>query len=316
MPGKKIKNSPPTRKTRSRRKPKAGKAPALGPRLDAGARSWLRLLNDPCSAPLARPCYEGTGTGYISRQRTLVAPPATATDFLLEFTPSHGAQIAYRSSWSATPGGGLGNAAQNSLGGMAVNTAIIGRERCVAACVRVVYIGSEATRQGLVSMFLSQGAALVDQEPIAGNAYDWGGSAGYTRRMGEVIHECKWAPGPGDERFRTFASVPEDVGTNENAGTSVVVAIAGAAPASFYLEIMYVYEWQPAREVAGSRQISDVVAPASRNNMNEIVSALGDLGKWAVGQAVTYGARAAGMIANQAIPGMSYAAQGLLAFSS
>lgn len=313
MPGKKIKQAVKKAKNPRRRVRQSPGRTAMVQTLDQPARAWLKLLNDPCGADLVRPCYSGTGAGYVGRQRLLIAPNATANDFILEFTPCMGMDQIIRTSWATPTGSGFGTATVTSIGGLAANPAIVGRVRCVAACVKVIYLGAESARKGMVSMWLTQGSSLGSGEVITGNAYDWAGSAAYTRRMGEVVHECKWAPGPGDEHFR---SVPggEEIPTNGAAGSSVCAVIAGAEPGSFYLELIFVYEWQPSKEVYGSRQIASMTAPASRNPPSEILRALGDMGKWAIGQAVTSGMRAAGIIATQALPNMTYAAPGLLAF--
>jgi hypothetical protein len=278
-----------------------GKATRLGPArkrnprgkredsLSKAAQDWIRLLSDPCSSALVPPCYGGTGAGYLTRVRTYVPIPATAVDYLLEFSPSSAAQYAIRYGWSATTGGSLGNAATLSVGGIVANASITGRARCAAACVKVLYTGTELERKGLVASTLDCGRTLTDNEPIFGNIGSWILACPRTVRIGAESHETLWVPGPGDDNFRVPGVVSEEEGTSENAGNSIQVALQNVTAGSCGIEITSVWEWQPAEEpdaTAGPGAVSILRGPSAREPMSQILHALGDLGQFVFSRAV------------------------------
>lgn len=250
-------------------------------RLDEAAVKWRKLLEDPCGADLAPPCYAGTGTGYLVRYRTLINLPPTAVDFLWEFTPSDGPSICLHSSWSATPGGALGTAGITTIGGILDNIAIVGRTRCVAACVKAVYLGSELNRSGTIGYTCDSGATLTSAETITGNAVEWMAGMPHTERIGASNNEYRWVPGPGDEFFRV-APGAEESSTAEFNGNSLQVVINNAPAGTVQLQLVSVWEWQPAEEVAGySRLVVSNRGPPSGSTMNEVLRSLGDLGEFA-----------------------------------
>jgi len=298
---------------KSKAKAKASRKNINTKNFDEAARKWLHLLDDPCGADLARPCYGSSGTGYLARQKIVVQPPAAASDFLVEFTPGRGSIDMYRFGWAATTGTTLGNADVGGPGGF-LDSGVVGRFRPAAACARVIYTGSEAIRRGIVAQYLSAGISMYQGEAILGTALQWSTSAPYSRRMGEVQHEIKWVPSAEDEMF----TVPDGGGdegplsAREGEHNSLTTVVVNAEPGTYYLELVIVYEWQPREEHAGDRIVSTLAKPASRVPIQEILQKLGDISKWAVGSAVSSGTRMAGVIASQALPRLSYAAPMLL----
>lgn len=283
MPGKRIimQKPKPAKAPRKRAaKRSAGVGSLTQPRLDAAARKWISLLADPCNAPLVEPCYGGTGTGYLSRVRDYVYPNASAVDFLLEFTPFFDSNSTFRSGWSATSGGALGTAGAQALGGLMGNINVVGRKRCVAACVKVIYTGAELERKGLVAGTLDSGITLFTAETINGNAPQWLVGMPHTARMGSEKHEFLWVPGDGDQNFRICNSTGEEVTTNENNGSSLQIVISGAPAGSFILECTSCWEWQPNEESNAPAGIVGMKGPASAFPLSAILHSIGDIGKF------------------------------------
>lgn len=266
----------------------------IGTRLDQAARNWLRLLQDPCSAPLANPCYESPGTGLLMRVHTMVPAPPTAVDYVFEFCPQNEPTIIVNS-WSATPSGSLGNAGAVSLGGLITNLGV-GRVRCAAACAKFVYTGKEVDRSGLISGTLAPGAAFTPGEPIAGSAIGYMTQMPRTERFGARNHEYKWAPSVQDGNF--VPTQAEERGEIGVFGNTLRVALSNVPPGQFYIDLVTVWEWVPATEnITGS--VNVVTPPPSSASFNAILRQLGDIGKFAIGQVVDH---LPALIASQAMP--------------
>lgn len=265
--------------------------------LDENCRKWLRLMADPCSSALCQPCYGGTGSGYLTRTRDIITPPANAVDFLMEFTPTTNTNQTYRYGYAVTTGGSLGTAAVQQAGGLIANRAVVGRQRCVAACIKVLYTGSELTRAGLVSATLDSGRTLESGELITGSAQLWSTGMPRTARMGSERHEILWVPGDNDAVFRAN-ELTEELVTGEASGNSIQVAVTNAPAASYIIEATVVWEWQPAQEVsAGAPGITVMTAPPSGIPLSTILSKIGDIGAF---------------VFSRAAPGISLALQSLL----
>lgn len=236
------------------------------------------MLADPCNAPMVQPCYNGTGSGYFVRMRQIVDIPAAAKDFVMEFTPAGGTGNVGAWSWSDTVGGSLGNAANLSMGGI-FNSGFVGRARCVAGCAKILYTGTELNRSGIVGFSLDQGRSMAAGEPIAGTASTWLATTAHTERIGQREMEYRWLPGPGDENFRTTGG--EELATGEVNGGGIQIIISGITPATVRITLVSVWEWQPEQE-QNTGLVTQNKVPASRNSLNDVLRAIGDVGQFAV----------------------------------
>lgn len=265
-------------KKRASEKPK--KSGGNGATLDAHAKAWIRLLADPCNAPMVQPCYTSTGSGYFVRVRQVLDIPATATDYVLDLVPSAGTGNVGAWSWSDTVGGSLGNATNLSMGGF-FNSGFVGRARCVAGCVKILYTGTELNRAGTAGFALQQGRTLVQNEPVGGNSSSWLATVPHTERIGQREMEYRWVPGPGDEFFRVCSNGSEELPTNETNGASIQLVISGITPGTVRVTWVSVWEWQPEQEI-NTGIVSVNRPPASNNSLNQVLRALGDVGRFAV----------------------------------
>jgi hypothetical protein len=250
--------------------------------LDEAARKWLKLLADPCNAELAPPCYEVPGTGLLTRSHNIVVK-AEARDYFLEFTPSFISPI--RFGWSLTKGGSLGNGESIAVTGL-IGSGFVGRARCAAACIKVIYTGTELDRQGLVGATLDAGVTINGNEPINKTAAELLTTCARVDRMGQVVHEFKWVPGPGDSDFNPI-DIEEAGGFTAN-GNSLQVVLSGVSQGAFVIDITSVWEYQPSQEIA-SGIVTVMRSPPSSITFNQILRGLGDLGKFALNTAGSMG---------------------------
>jgi len=168
------------------------------------------------------------------------------------------------------------------------NFDVVGRKRCVAACVKVIYTGAELDRKGLVAGTLDSGYTLIGGEAIGGTAPVWLVGMPHTARMGSEKHEFLWVPGDSDQNFRVTQG-GEELTTNENSGNSLQIVVSGAPPGSFILECTSCWEWQPSEEPGINQKPSGIVGmkgPPSAFPLSAILHSIGDIGKFVISRAV------------------------------
>jgi len=252
-----------------RAKPKARpQRPSAG--LDAAGAAHAQLLNDPCGAALTKPVYIGTGSGYLTRFTQDVT--FTQDSGLLCFTPA-GTGLLGNS-------GIIQAAGASSSAALVTNSAVTGpgvnflagvadQARPVAACIQVIYTGTELNRAGIINRAQFTGADCAFLDSTTGLTFDSVASSFpvETRTPAERL-EVKWAPGMRDSDFTGL-----NVGTRVGDRGSIGVLWRGlGATSSIKLRITVVYEWRPTA-------IEGVVAPvatgdSSHNTIGAVVNAL------------------------------------------
>ncbi len=241
--------------------------------LDSWAASYARLLEDPCGAPLIHPVYPGGDAGFLVRTDAVLTfgggatetagyvhwtpgyPNSSNSDLLAGATTSPSATVA-----AATNGSGPG---KTFLNGNAFGA------RCVAACVKVSYPGSESGRSGRLHYGITQGATID-----AGDLVSIDGLAPllqhYTRTPPEAV-EIIWKPNIADTEIvdpSAAASAPA-----KDRKSSITVAWAGIPGATgMTLHFTAVYEWQPARATGVSFNTNG--KNPSSNTMDDVIDFL------------------------------------------
>lgn len=190
--GKKVANKPKKSKTTVRITGRPN-------RLDAPAREFAKLLNDPCYGNLVNPVYSSSGSGNFVRVESdfILGAEATSVGAALLFTPgyvvpagslatnvivpttvvnSDTGAITWTASTNLQPGLGMVN--------------MLGSARCVAACVQVSYVGSELSRAGVVSLSQTTRAVAVGATTTA----QMRSMAQRVVRMPDGVLEVKMAP--------------------------------------------------------------------------------------------------------------------------
>jgi hypothetical protein len=267
--------------------------------LDRAAQEYLALLGDPCGSPMVPAVYPGVcGTQYL-RVRVNLNPGASAVDGLLYFTPS---LLSYCG--TATASGPLQFYSVNSSGAGPSNlysatvpplqgSTTYDRARCLAACLKLRYTGSELNRAGQVATNISESSPLglgtvagypTTTTPSVVNATQVFPSL---RRLGEVAHEVRWLPAENDAFwFDVGSSFDGGLQSAGVEGNSIAMGFFGVPPGSCYWEATLVFEVMPSVIVAGGTAGSLVQvmrAPPSRNTLNQVLQAIDNVTDWATG---------------------------------
>lgn len=257
-----------------RRKRKvSSKTKMIASNLDQGAMQHARMLMDPCNAHMAQPVYSGMGTGQYRRCRVIFSPPATAAEGTYVFCPGTNSKLV-----ATHVAANIGNPYtfnKSELFGNGILPAD-SETRCIAACVRIRYLGSEYERGGCIGTRTSP--FLYYTELQVSNNADALTSCTLINRVGEVMHEVKFVPGVGDELFSpTWGSTvpsPRQLG-------SFGFTWSNMLGSQFQVEITAIMEIEAA---AGT--VPAPIAPSSRNTLNQVLTALGPPAQWAYGHVI------------------------------
>jgi len=247
--------------------------------MDSATAKYLALLEDPCAADLAPPTYGGTGSGYLMLTKQVVTPISTATDGLLEYTPSWANQ-AVRLNAVAVTGTALGAVTYAAVPDQLTN--IAENFRPVAACVKVYYTGSELNRSGMVFGSLLDAPSTQYWEVLTGTALAYSISAARFVRIGSEMHEYRWCPNESDQAWGTIQSnAPQN---EDYQGSTLQVGFVGAYAGTVSFEITTVWEWQPktggSTSNGGTGIVSTPRAPVTPLSLNATLHRLGNLAEW------------------------------------
>lgn len=238
-------------------------------RFDAGALAYARLLDDPCTAPLAHSLYSGSTGGYVTRfsQYFTYNQGASDTTGFIHLTPgaigSDGLDlIVYSGNGTALAVGAVGS----GLGGRAFLTTNASAVRCTAACVSVLYGGTEQNRSGRLHYGHTNGSLMNSGEVIAPS--DIMMNLEYMERMPQDRIDISWRPNEWDGNFSDpTTTCPR---THQDKCSSVTVGWVGmqaAVPITF--KVTCVYEWQPLIKTGIS--MADSNTAHSRNTLSDVV---------------------------------------------
>lgn len=251
---------------------KARKVPAARGRvaagLDAAGAAYAKMIMDPCNAPMMPPTYSGMGTGQYRRFRSIIAIPTLAVEGTYMFVP--GSNLGFIASHVLS---NVGNPYTFGSFGLFGSPELDGtnESRCLAACVKIRYVGTEGERKGTIGLRTApfnyvQLSQTTDNPTMLREAQ-------IINRTGEVLHEVKFLPGAGDELFTPNAGAV--INTQRTLG-AFGFTFAGVQAGSLQVEVTAILEVE-----TGSQLVSAVVPPSSRNTTNNVLSALGPPIRWA-----------------------------------
>lgn len=237
---------------------------------------------DPCAAPLCHPVYPGGDSGFLFRAESIQTFAATAGDNagFVHWSPG------YVNLTSTEIIAGRGSGSNTALTG-AVNGASPGRTflgnnataaRCIAACMKITFPGSESTRSGRIHYGHTQ-AGLIDSgsivtvDEMAPNLQHFG------RTPPDTI-ELVWRPGIADTEFNDPTATAS--ATIRDRKTALTVAWAGL-PDSVGITIHFtaVYEWLPKVGQGLSANVSG--KNSSTNTMDEVIDEINRQFAWVRG---------------------------------
>jgi hypothetical protein len=215
--------------------------------LDGPALSYAALLADPCNGPLVHPIYPGTDAGFLFRAESFTSfgTGAGETSGVVHWTPGYPNFNDSEFLYTATAGGG-------TTGTMASATASPGKTflatnargvRCVAACMKVSYNGSEANRSGRFHYGQTVAGTLDNSQVVAPDAVAQA-LQNYGRTPTDSI-ELIWKPSQGDFSFcDPSASTSALIRDQKAALTLCFVGLPATAGVTVHMTA--VYEWLPA----------------------------------------------------------------------
>jgi hypothetical protein len=245
--------------------------------LDDKALAYARLLTDPCGAGLVQPVYPGGEAGFLFRADSIATygGGATETAGIVHWTPGY----TNSSNSDLLVGGATGPSTPITLAssGTGPGKSFLGANaagvRCVAACLKVTFPGSESARAGRVH-YGHTVAGIMD----SGNTTDVDALAPvlqhYSRTPADTI-ELLWKPGISDTEFNdpnTAASA-----TLRDRKSSLTVAWAGV-PGGTGMTFHYtaIYEWMPKVDVGVSTNVNG--KSTSSNTLDDILDAIKEVG--------------------------------------
>lgn len=260
------------KKQRLRVKAPRMKAPR-GRLLDKAALDYATLLADPCNAQIVHPIFPGGDAGFLFRAESFVTlgNGATDTSGFLHWTPGY---VNGSSTELLYAVGAFGNtavtaAALASAPGKGFLTNNARGVRCVAACVKVTFAGSESARSGRVHYGLTQ-SGMLD----AGTTQAPDGVAQALQHYGRTpadTFELIWKPNIGDTEFNDPTEAASAVLKDRK--SALTVSWAGL-PAAVGLTFHFtaVYEWTPASTMGiGHNALGKA---RSKNTLDEILDTL------------------------------------------
>lgn len=257
--------------------------------LDAAAIAYARLLADPCGAPLTRSIGYGTGSSIVVRTEADALYFSGATDqggWLLWCPPT---TVCCSVTTSTDTGLASGNTTNfTSVAGRGLSS-VASSIRCVAACLQVMWPGTENNRQGFVGVGVVPASVLSRYLPASsgGQAITLSGAQAralcqHTERVPDTMTEITWRPGPEDDTdydLGVSGATATQFAGNIGSRNCILLAVAGL-PVSTGLRVrtVGVFEYSP---LEGSGFAASVETPRSFNNQGEVLQALDATdGRW------------------------------------
>jgi hypothetical protein len=270
--------------------------------LDPAAVRYRSLLLDPCQADLAHPLYGGTDAGILARFSTtnIYFNGAGNTGGIIHWTPgcmsSDNHEIVFTAATSSTTSvAALGATGAPGKGFLPTNTQ---GYRCVAACMRVIYHGTESTRSGMMwyghtnGNLVNIGTSYATTDILPNLPNSERTPVGYT----DII----WRPNEADSLWRTAGDA---LGGGENkAQRSSITLAAVNLPSNVGLQIQMiaVYEYVP-NPISGMA-VSRNSRSSSSNTLSQVMNTIKD-GAWIRSMA---GAAVGALV--EGLPGASFMA--------
>lgn len=290
MVNKRSKKNKPRAKQRNQARPPRTLA------LDKAGLDYAKLLLDPCGAKLSHPVYTGAEGGYLIRaesfSRNFVSAGTTAG--VLHWTPgaisSNDTELLYTDAPNSGAAVAAATVAASPGKSFLQNASVC---RCIAACLKIGFTGTEATRSGRIH-YGRTSATLVN--PLDNITVDGlAGALPYYSRTPVSEIEVLWLPSDGDQLFHDPNEAISDE-TRRRLSSITVAASDLPSGVGLTFRMTAIYEWQPvyntgvavpANSRAQSNSTLDQVINVVQRAMNGAASVAGS----SFGQALSAGAR-------------------------
>jgi len=206
---------------------------------------YLRLLADPCGAEMAPTPYLGGGSDLMVRTRQIM-PIGNNVDWVYQFSPQYGSNMHIYSASGTTAGGALGTYGVLANPPSFLTGTSVGAYRCAAACVRVMYSGTEAARSGMIySQNVTAGQIRAGATPPSGaTSTTFAQGANRMVRLGEELHEARWLPTESDSDW-IWSNVDGAGANTQPTGGAFIIGGLGTPANTISLDLTAVWEWTP-----------------------------------------------------------------------
>lgn len=260
----------------SKKKGKARGGRRRAPRslgLDAAAAAYARLIADPCNAALVHPIYPGSAAGFLFRAESFfgVGTNTGETAGYVHWTPGYvNANNTELLIGNSNSGAGAAAATPNaSSPGKTFLGANAKGVRCIAACMKVTFAGTESARSGRIHYGQTQSGMIDNGQTITADGVAQT-LQNFSRTPTDTV-EIVWKPEIGDTEFNDPTEAAGAL-IKDRKG-ALTFAFAGLPTAvGFTVHLTAVYEWTPA--VSGGIGHNTNGKPLSSNSLDDVLTTL------------------------------------------
>nr|WRQ65661.1 hypothetical protein [Tolivirales sp.] len=270
----------PTKKNAKGRKSAARKQVRVArPRVvDDNELKLLRLIMDPCSADLVNG-YALSTRGVVQRYSSVFSITGTnTTQGAVAIFPCDYAGGAIRMYSSTASSTALPTPVVRPLPGQAAIDAVADNVTTLAACVQVIYTGTELDRKGYIGVGQGPFGGLLDTFVTTGpgpaNFDNVLASCQMVTRTPDSPVELKWSPTVSN--FNGGQGVEEAGYSTSNNGLFFVVN--GIPTTDYMFKVTVVYEWMPKATIG--MPLPPVGRTIRPGTAERITSALNSAGMW------------------------------------
>lgn len=257
--------------------------------LDQAAIRYRNLLLNPCTAPLAQGIAGDGQGGLVVRLETdfLVNTSATDVGAFIAFTP--GTNTYEISSAPITSDTGTITLAASGAFSFASAGSVVASYRCVAACIQIMWPGTELNRSGVVALGqcnrgdLASTVTTANLRTLAANV----------ERTPEGIVELKWTPTEQDLLYMESQSGDgSSTPLFYKHGTLFMSAAGIPVSTGLRVRLVGVYEWRPN---TGYGLTTPPATYTSSNSVAQVLHSMEGLGNWAYHSAQSAGKAASSL---------------------
>lgn len=229
-----------------RRKPKGRGKPTLrGESVEEGLHGHLKMVMDPCASLLTQSAYAGQ-RGIVQRfSSTWGVNTGLDNSVVYGFSPGGMREFFFQGSNATlfTPT----FTQSTNMPGIGFLNSNASQARCVSACIRLNWSGSELNRSGSLAIGTVSGGQ-INTLPVLSNSCDRIYNMLQKKmRVPDGVVEIKWNPSTPDEVYQEPALTAS--AENFNDKTMMVFCSIGLPAATFTVTTTVIYEWVPTNNV-------------------------------------------------------------------
>lgn len=243
--------------------------------LDKAALEYRNMLLNPCDGPLVHGLYASGGQGITIRAETSfnVNTTAGSTAGYVHYSPgAFGTGTTYGCTFTGESSGGVTAAAapQGYVPGLSFLGTNASSVRPLAACMQIMYAGTEANRGGIVYLGNTSNALILPGTLVVPDTVIT--ALSHCERMPTDSLEVIWKPGTNDGDFVDTGA--QASGEGKSSITFAWTGVPAATP--IRVRIVTIWEFKVSR-VMGLIDDNSTVSN-SDNTLNDVMKSLQDSG--------------------------------------